>query len=365
MPSMFAYDGASTLSKLDLHAYEKEFHLQELISRFPELLVADLVSVEDSPRWMLVEREFKVPGVIDTGGTFKLDAVFLDQDGTPVLVEVKRAANTQIKREVVGQILDYARCFLDNVDSNSLRSRFVARCGGEEAASSELSRHLLGAMSPEEFWDSVTESLKSRRLRLVIVADDIRPELRLLLQFLDEQMDSIEIFAVKVSQYVNKDLNTRFMLSEATRLQDPARPTARAEVPAPAPQSSNEWSEIVKFNRDPAMQEILLREALVQRTSPTVRKIYYDADGVMRWRLQVQRRDVNMYQQMRFEGDYARWKGMFPGIEIRLPGDGSQLSFNLRNPEELEKFLQFAKSADAEKLRFLPRGVKGEMSTGS
>lgn len=209
MPSMFAYDGESTLAKLDLHAYEKEIHLQELITRFPELLVADLVSVEDSPRWMLVEREFKVPGVIDIGSAFKLDAVFLDQDGIPVLVEVKRAANTQIKREVVGQILDYARCFLDNADSNSLRSRFVARFGSEEAAAGELSRHLLGAMNPEEFWASVAESLKSRRLRLVVVADEIPPELRLLLKFLDEQMDSIEIFAVKISQYFNKTLSCK------------------------------------------------------------------------------------------------------------------------------------------------------------
>lgn len=212
-------------------------------------------------------------------------------------------------------------------------------------------------MNPDEFWDSVTESLKSRRLRLVVVADEIPPELRLLLQFLDAQMDSIEIFAVKISQYINQSLNTRFMLSEATRLQDSVKSTSRVETSSPTPQSG-EWSEIVKFNKDVAMQEILLREALAQRTSPTVRKIYYDADGAMRWRLQVQRRDVNVYQQVRFEGDYARWKSMFPNVDIRLPADASQLTFNLRQPEDLQRFLDFVKSADARNLKFLPRGVR-------
>ena len=33
---------------------------------------------------------------------------FLDQDGIPTLVEVKRASDTRIRREVVGQMFDYA-----------------------------------------------------------------------------------------------------------------------------------------------------------------------------------------------------------------------------------------------------------------
>ena len=37
-----------------------------------------------------------------------LDHLFLDQDAVPTLVEVKRSENTQIRREVVGQMLDYA-----------------------------------------------------------------------------------------------------------------------------------------------------------------------------------------------------------------------------------------------------------------
>jgi hypothetical protein len=34
--------------------------------------------------------------------------LFLDQDAIPTLVEVKRSTNTDIRRKVVGQLLDYA-----------------------------------------------------------------------------------------------------------------------------------------------------------------------------------------------------------------------------------------------------------------
>ncbi|MCO6480232.1 MAG: hypothetical protein J5I94_26570 [Phaeodactylibacter sp.] len=37
-----------------------------------------------------------------------MDHLFVDQDAIPTLVEVKRSTDTRIRREVVGQILDYA-----------------------------------------------------------------------------------------------------------------------------------------------------------------------------------------------------------------------------------------------------------------
>ena len=42
------------------------------------------------------------------GNRWSLDHLFLDQEGIPTLVEVKRGTDTRIRREVVGQMLDYA-----------------------------------------------------------------------------------------------------------------------------------------------------------------------------------------------------------------------------------------------------------------
>jgi hypothetical protein len=56
----------------------------------------------------LVRREKAVPADENGGGRWSLDHLFLDQDGVPTLVEVKRQTDTRIRREVVGQMLDYA-----------------------------------------------------------------------------------------------------------------------------------------------------------------------------------------------------------------------------------------------------------------
>ncbi len=41
-------------------------------------------------------------------GRWAIDHLFLDQDGIPTIVEVKRSTDTRIRREVVGQMLDSA-----------------------------------------------------------------------------------------------------------------------------------------------------------------------------------------------------------------------------------------------------------------
>lgn len=53
-------------------------------------------------------REMPMLGDEPNTSRLSLDHLFLDQDGIPTLVEVKRGGNAQVRREVVGQLLDYA-----------------------------------------------------------------------------------------------------------------------------------------------------------------------------------------------------------------------------------------------------------------
>lgn len=54
--------------------------------------------------------EAPVQGAKPHTGTvsWSADALFSDQDGLPTVVEVKRADNCELRRDVVGQVLDYA-----------------------------------------------------------------------------------------------------------------------------------------------------------------------------------------------------------------------------------------------------------------
>ena len=54
---------------------------------------------------------------------WSVDHLLLDQDAIPTLVEVKRSSDSRIRREVVGQMLDYAANAVTywNIDAASYR----------------------------------------------------------------------------------------------------------------------------------------------------------------------------------------------------------------------------------------------------
>ena len=87
--------------------YEAEDVLQRLLADYPGLLAGDL-DEEPRRRWLLVQREIGIAGEEDGSDRWSLDHLFLDRDGVPTLVEVKRSSDTRLRREVVGQLLDYA-----------------------------------------------------------------------------------------------------------------------------------------------------------------------------------------------------------------------------------------------------------------
>jgi hypothetical protein len=69
----------------------------------------ELVDPQRPRRWLLVTREAGIALPGGAGGSrWSLDHLFLDQDGIPTLVEVKRASDPRGRREVVAQMLDYA-----------------------------------------------------------------------------------------------------------------------------------------------------------------------------------------------------------------------------------------------------------------
>lgn len=69
-----------------------------------------------------------LPDAEDAGSRWSLDHLFLDQEGIPTLIEVKRSTDTRIRREVVGQMLDYAANAVVYWPVEELRARFEPRC---------------------------------------------------------------------------------------------------------------------------------------------------------------------------------------------------------------------------------------------
>jgi hypothetical protein len=79
--------------------YDDEAELQTLLAESPSLILVDEIREGISPLVVAV-REFGLPG---SGST---DLLAFSADGDVAVVECKLAANQEIRRKVVGQILE-------------------------------------------------------------------------------------------------------------------------------------------------------------------------------------------------------------------------------------------------------------------
>ena len=103
---------------------ESEDELQQLIAAYPELLDGEQMRPGDPRRWILITRE---QGIAETPGEhdrWAVDHLIIDQEAMPTLVEVKLRSNTEIRRTVVGQLLEYAAHAAQTWSADELRRRF-------------------------------------------------------------------------------------------------------------------------------------------------------------------------------------------------------------------------------------------------
>ena len=197
------------LVELTDQPYNSEAILQALLADYPSLIAGNQIDNASPRRWLLVSREMVVPSEEGGGGRWSLDHLLLDQDGIPTLVEVKRSTDSRIRREVVGQMLDYAANAVVYWPVEEVRGRFEARC---QAANLDPSAELDGFLSSEgdaeTFWSKVKTNLQAGKIRLIFVADVIPPELRRIIEFLNAQMDPAEVLGLEIKQYVGEGLQT-------------------------------------------------------------------------------------------------------------------------------------------------------------
>jgi hypothetical protein len=206
---IFLIQGSGVLVEMKEQPYDTEAVLQSLLANYPNLLAGDQIDVATPRRWLLIAAEMGVPGEEDGGDRWSLDHLFLDQDAVPTLIEVKRSSDTRIRREVVGQMLDYAANAVVYWPLESIRARFEESCrqrGVDPVV--EIETLLVPTTGPDEFWQRVKTNLQAGRVRMIFVADVIPAELRRVVEFLNSQMDPAEVLAVEIKQFVGQGLKT-------------------------------------------------------------------------------------------------------------------------------------------------------------
>ena len=208
---VFVLRDPTTLIPMQTASFASEDDFQHLLANFPELLAGDQIDADTPRRFILVAREQPVASEEGGGNRWSLDHLFLDQEGIPTLVEVKRGTDTRIRREVVGQMLDYAANAIVYWPVEELRRRFESRCEGEGQEPASILATLLGGSEeedPDVFWGRVRTNLQAGRIRMLFVADRIPAELRRVVEFLNGQMQPAEVLAVELRQYEGQGLRT-------------------------------------------------------------------------------------------------------------------------------------------------------------
>lgn len=185
--------------------YEYESVLQEKLSAYPRLLAGGQMSNRGIDRWALIAREKGVPDTRDGGDRWSADHLFVDQDAVPTIVEVKRGENTEIRRTIVGQMLDYVAHASIFWDAATLEERFIETCEELGVSPNETLAELTDEDDTAGFWETVERNLRSKQIRLLFVADDVPSELKRVVEFLNEAMEPVQVLAIEVVQYASED----------------------------------------------------------------------------------------------------------------------------------------------------------------
>ena len=178
-------------------AFKDESHLQQLLYEDPRLIpFADLG--EGYPEPKVFVREAGLPG---SGST---DLIGVDEQGRITIIECKLATNSEQKRKVIGQVLEYA-AFLWQMSYERFEQLFSREFGA--AGKPGLAQMVAPESDPDwseaEFRGNVGTSLAQGDFTLIIAVDSLNDELRRIIEYVNRRPgDRTTVCAVEVSYFV-------------------------------------------------------------------------------------------------------------------------------------------------------------------
>jgi hypothetical protein len=146
--------------------YMDEAELQRLLEESPSLIPVSDIQAEAS-KLVVAVSEVGLPG---SGST---DLICLSTAGDIALVECKLATNAEIKRKVIGQILEY------RIRGKSMADLVIQSIAGRPVSSESASE-----WNEAAFRENVRDSLVKGTFILIIVVDQINEELERIISFI-------------------------------------------------------------------------------------------------------------------------------------------------------------------------------------
>lgn len=240
-----SYGSHSSWTFPEVSNYPDESHLQEILAANPTFIAG-------VPDRSLTVRELSI-------GAWFVDVSVVGPDGSLTLVECKLDSNSEPRRMMLGQILDYASA-IHLAGFESFLERWKRR----------------GGPNLEDFLDhtalqSLRSNIETGRIHLAFAVDRIDASLQQVIEYLNKvTRDDVMVTALRLSYMRHGDIEILIPTVYGAEL---------AQAKNPARQNATPWTWVEFLDAIPSQPDRLLAEDLYQRlmrepTTGTYEKIW-------------------------------------------------------------------------------------------
>lgn len=240
MKAYIVNQDGNTIEMKPIRCVDENKELQKLLLGNLDLIPGDQIKPEDPRRWILIKDEMPVPDPSTGSNRWSVDFFLVDHDGIPTFVECKRHNDSRSRREVVGQMLDYAangHSYWNASELVELATETAERNG--HTLEEYLYRLDSTISESDNFFEIVENNLKEGQLRLVFFLEEAPQELKSIVDFLNRQMQRTEVLIVEAKQYLTD--NTKVVVPVLFGYTEQARMVKKSVTVTTS--SSRKWDE--------------------------------------------------------------------------------------------------------------------------
>lgn len=176
-----------------LPSYQLESELEKLLAESPELLPG-------RPSDIALVQQLHIPRV-----NGMLDLCGVTPEGALYLIECKLAGNPDMRRTIVGQLLAYAAGLTGSTAEDFLtgfaqaaRNSGSTKTSPQSVFDARIDAERTSDEEPERFVERLGENLRAGRFTLVFAVDRLTEELGLIVDYLQEQMATVNVCALEL-----------------------------------------------------------------------------------------------------------------------------------------------------------------------
>lgn len=252
MPKVYIIsDNGTTREMTRTRCKDESKELQDAIHLNHDILPGDQIDPEDPRRWLLIKREMPVPDPNTGENRWSIDFVFVDQSAVLTLVECKRYNDTRARREVVGQVIEYA------ANGQYYWSGELLKQYAEESAreSNESLRSRIERLHPDDdmevdadvdLFEQAISNLKEGVVRIIFYLEEAPRELKSIADFLNQQMKRAEVLVVEARQYSNN--NQTIIVPQLFGYTEQARLSKESvKIVSSTPRNKHTWTKELFF----------------------------------------------------------------------------------------------------------------------